>query len=56
MKTWQKILILTLISFAIGGLYLLSVWKHRQDPGEMCIRDRLGRGAHEGYIRSRHPV
>jgi len=33
MKTWQKILILTLISFAIGGLYLLSVWKHRQDPG-----------------------
>ena len=33
MKTWQKILIPTLITFAIGGIYLFSVWKHRQDPG-----------------------
>ncbi|HUD14881.1 MAG TPA: hypothetical protein VMQ56_14610 [Terracidiphilus sp.] len=33
MKNWQKILIPTLISVAIGGIYLLSVWKQRQDPG-----------------------
>jgi hypothetical protein len=32
-KTWQKILIITLISLVIGGIYLLSVWKHRQNPG-----------------------
>jgi hypothetical protein len=32
-KTWQKILIPTLITFLIGGIYLLSVWKHRQSPG-----------------------
>jgi hypothetical protein len=32
-KTWQKILIPTLISLAIGGIYLLSVWRQRQDPG-----------------------
>ena len=33
MKTWQKVLISTLITLAIGGIYLFSVWKHRQDPG-----------------------
>lgn len=33
MKTWQKILIPTLISLAIGGIYLFSVWKQRQNPG-----------------------
>jgi hypothetical protein len=32
-KTWQKILIPTLISLAIGGIYLFSVWKQRQNPG-----------------------
>jgi len=32
-KTWQKILISTLVTLAIGGIYLLSVWKHRRDPG-----------------------
>jgi hypothetical protein len=32
-KTWQKILIPTLISLAIGGIYLFSVWKQRQSPG-----------------------
>lgn len=33
MKTWQKILIPTLITVAIGGGYLYSVWRHRQNPG-----------------------
>jgi hypothetical protein len=33
MKTWQKMLIPTLITLAISGIYLFSVWKHRQDPG-----------------------
>jgi hypothetical protein len=32
-KTWQKVLIPTLITLAIGGIYLFSVWKHRQNPG-----------------------
>jgi len=32
-KTWQKILIPTFISLAIGGTYLFSVWKQRQSPG-----------------------
>lgn len=33
MKNWQKFLIPTLVTLAIGGIYLLSVWRHRQDPG-----------------------
>ncbi len=33
MKNWQKALIPTLITLLIGGIYLFSVWKHRQDPG-----------------------
>jgi hypothetical protein len=33
LKTWQKILIPTLITLAIGGIYLLIVWRHRQNPG-----------------------
>lgn len=33
MKTWQKILIPTLITLAIGGIYLLFVWHQRQNPG-----------------------
>lgn len=33
MKTWQKFLIPTFITLAIGGLYLLVVFKHRQNPG-----------------------
>jgi hypothetical protein len=32
-KIWQKILIPTFISLAIGGIYLFSVWKQRQNPG-----------------------
>lgn len=33
MKTWQKILILTFITLAVGGVYLFIVWRHRQNPG-----------------------
>jgi hypothetical protein len=32
-KAWQKASLITLISFAIGGIYLFSVWQHRRDPG-----------------------
>jgi hypothetical protein len=32
-KTWKMILISTLVTLAIGGIYLFSVWKHRQNPG-----------------------
>jgi hypothetical protein len=33
MKAWKIVLIPTLITLAIGGIYLFSVWKHRQEPG-----------------------
>ena len=33
MKTWQKMLISFLITLAIGGTYLFSVWRQRQNPG-----------------------
>ncbi len=33
MSTWKKILIPTIITFAIGGAYLLFVWHQRQNPG-----------------------
>lgn len=36
MKTWQKILIPTLITLAIGGIYLFFVWMHRRDPGTVA--------------------
>jgi hypothetical protein len=32
-KVWKIVLIPTLITLAIGGLYLFSVWKQRQNPG-----------------------
>jgi hypothetical protein len=32
-KNWQIILISILITLAIGGGYLFSVWRHRQEPG-----------------------
>jgi hypothetical protein len=32
-KNWQKILIPTLITLAIAGIYLFIVWRHRQSPG-----------------------
>ena len=33
LKTWQKIALITLITLAIGGIYLFFVWKQRQNPG-----------------------
>ena len=33
MKTLKLILIMTVITLAIGGIYLYVVFKHRQDPG-----------------------
>ena len=33
MKNWQKALIITLITLAIGGIYLLVVFEHRRNPG-----------------------
>lgn len=33
MKSWQKALIITLVTFAVGGIYLFFVWRHRSDPG-----------------------
>jgi hypothetical protein len=32
-KAWKIILISTLITLAIGGIYLYTVWRHRQNPG-----------------------
>jgi len=33
MKTWQKAAIMTLVTLAIGGIYLFSVFEHRRNPG-----------------------
>ena len=33
MSNWKKILIPTLISLAIGGIYLFIVFRHRSNPG-----------------------
>jgi hypothetical protein len=33
MKTWQKVAIMTLITLTIGGIYLFTVWRQRQNPG-----------------------
>ncbi|HEX4030506.1 MAG TPA: hypothetical protein VHX20_09085 [Terracidiphilus sp.] len=33
LKTWHKILLTTLVTLALGGLYLFSVWQHRRNPG-----------------------
>jgi hypothetical protein len=33
LKTWQKALVITLVSVAIGGVYLLFVWHQRSAPG-----------------------
>jgi hypothetical protein len=32
-KTWQKAAIITLVTLAIGGIYLLTVFEHRRNPG-----------------------
>jgi len=33
MTNWQKSLIITLVTLAIGGIYLLVVFAHRRNPG-----------------------
>jgi len=33
MSNWKKILIPFVVTFAIGAIYLLNVWHHRQQPG-----------------------
>ena len=33
MKSWKFFSVATLITLAIGGAYLFTVWKHRQNPG-----------------------
>lgn len=33
MKAWKIVVIPTLITLAIGGIYLYTVFKHRQNPG-----------------------
>ena len=39
MKNWQKALIATLVTLAIGGIYLYTVWKKRQNPGTIPQAD-----------------
>lgn len=39
LKTWKFFVITTLITLAIGSIYLFSVWKHRQDPGDLGRND-----------------
>ncbi len=33
MKTWQRAAIMTLMTLAIGGIYLWTVFEHRRNPG-----------------------
>lgn len=33
MKTWKIVVIPTVITLLVGGIYLLTVWRHRQNPG-----------------------
>ena len=33
MKIWQTALLTTSVTLTIGGIYLFSVWRHRQEPG-----------------------
>ena len=33
MQTWQKASTVTLITLAIGGIYLFTIFQHRRNPG-----------------------
>ena len=33
MKTWKIVVIPTVITLVVGGVYLFTVWRHRQNPG-----------------------
>jgi hypothetical protein len=37
-KLWQKLLIMTAVTVAIGGIYLFVVWHQRQDEGVVTKR------------------
>jgi hypothetical protein len=39
MKNWQKAGIITLITFAIGGIYLFTVYQQRRNPGVVPNQD-----------------
>lgn len=39
MKTWQKFVYPTVLTLTIGGGYLYSVWRHRQEPGAIRQAD-----------------
>ena len=39
MKAWRFIAVSLVITLAIGGIYLLSVFKHRQNPGVIGQQD-----------------
>lgn len=39
MKAWKIVVIPTLITLTIGGIYLFSVWKERRDPGVIAKTD-----------------
>jgi hypothetical protein len=43
MRTWQKILIPTVIVLLVSGIYLFFVWKHRQNPGVVGRQDQAER-------------
>lgn len=49
MKTWQKVLIPTLITLAIGGIYLFSVWRQRQSPG-VAVQGSATAGIDRDYL------
>lgn len=33
MRNWQKVLLSTLVTLVIGGIYLLTIYEHRKNPG-----------------------
>jgi hypothetical protein len=39
MRAWKIVVIPTLLTLAVGAIYLLSVWKHRQNPGVIAEKD-----------------
>ncbi len=39
MKSWKLILFSTVLTLAVGGIYLASVFKHRQNPGVVGQQD-----------------
>jgi hypothetical protein len=38
-KAWHFFVVTTLITLTIGGIYLFSVWEHRQNPGAIGRND-----------------